>query len=79
MLENGSWMNLSGTAKIDDVPDYTVVLNDVYKNLRKGPDINCNIIGRIKKGDEVTVTHRVETWGKLKNGSWMNLANTSEI
>ncbi len=78
-LENGSWMNLAGTAKIDDVPDYTVVLNDVYKNLRKGPDINCNIIGRIKKGDEVTVTHRVETWGKLKNGSWMNLANTSEI
>ena len=78
-LGNGSWMNLWGTLRIEDVDDYTVVLNDEYKYLRKGPNTNCDIAREIKKGDKVKVTHEAGDWGKLENGLWMNLANTSRI
>ena len=78
-LEEGIWINLYGTAKYIDVKDYDIFINAEYKNYREGPGTDYDVVGKINKGNEITITHECEGWGKITDGKWINLYDTKKI
>jgi len=45
-----------------------------YSNIRSGPGLEYEIIGRTHDGDQVTITSSDGTWSRLETGGW--IANT---
>ena len=70
---------LNGYNKVDD--NSTATKNNIYKvtanalNVRSEPSIKHdeNIVGKLKKDDEIEIIEIKEGWGKISLNKWINL------
>ena len=65
--------------KVEKAPEPSlktgVVKTDSWLNVRNGPAISCEAIGKLKNGEPVAVYEEKDGWGKISDISemWVNL------